>query len=251
MSTLHIFESLSLWRYWMYRARLDFKLRYRGAKLGIIWPILSVVVVVLVIGTVWGVLFNKQDKPGYYLYLFAGYPVWMAISSSVEHGCRAVRKKAAGGVPFFAEICERSVLTFIPFALVLPFVLPASWYIAGPGVATLVFLPLSLALLSGWVVGVICFLIPLVALMPDLRHLINAMMRLAFLATPIIWEVERLGQYQHLIWVNPFYVPLEATRQALTGTGDWQLLAVFALYTMLLLVSGILLLKLRMRKIVR
>lgn len=84
ISSLQLIDSLSLWRYWIFKALLGFKIRYRGTKLKVLWPVLSTLVVVLVIGIVWGVLLEKDDLPAYFLYLITGYSIWTVISGVLE-----------------------------------------------------------------------------------------------------------------------------------------------------------------------
>ena len=51
----------------------------------------------------------------------------------------------------------------------------------------------------------------------DILQIIKAVMRLGFLITPIIWRPERLGEYEYLVWYNPFYSFIEFCRAPLMG----------------------------------
>ena len=51
----------------------------------------------------------------------------------------------------------------------------------------------------------------------DVKQVIHSVMRLAFLLTPIIWRKERLGDYQDLVFLNPFYCYIEICRNGLLG----------------------------------
>lgn len=248
---LKVIESLTLWRYWTYKAVLSFKLRYRGTSLGLVWPVLSTLFVVLVIGTVWGVLLKKDNLVDYYLYLLSGYSIWTVISISVEQGCREVDARNVGGTPFFTIILERSALSLIQFSLVLPLVFMLVIYSDKANLSLFLFVPLVLTLLILWSIGLISIIIFLVSLVPDFKHLINAMMRLSFLATPIIWDVDQLGVYKDYIWFNPFYLPLEASRQVLIGSVDISLMSYFCLYALLLISIGCVLVKAKMSEIVK
>lgn len=250
---LEISKTLSLWRYWMYRAFVNYSLRYRQARLGMVWPILSLMAVVIVIGLVWGVLLNKENHLEYFLYLLCGYPVWGLISGAVEQGCKDASLKTSGGIPTFSIILERVVSVFLPFFYVLPIILIGSIWFNLQNSAFLFLFPFVLLLMVVWTTGVISLLTSLVSIFPDIKHLLSAVMKLAFLATPIIWEVGRLGEYQKYIWFNPFYVPLEAVRSSLSGVSvDGGSIYLYFLGSSVLLFSlGMMFLRIRIDSISR
>ena len=251
MKNLQINHSIKIWRYWLYKASLGFKLKYRNSRLGITWPLLSSLIVVAIIGTVWGIILSKDSMINYYMYLFAGYSVWGILSSTIEHGCNSIGNKLPGGIPFFTVVLEKLVLSLIPFIIIFPILLASNIFLQNFEIASIIYIILCSILVIIWSQGMISFLIALTSLIPDLGHFINAMMRLAFLATPIIWEVERLGENQKYIWFNPFYIPLEAFRKALLGEGDLQLTGYLAIYSLLAWAIGWIMLKARLPELVK
>lgn len=250
-SKLKLIESILLYQYWIYKAQLTFKIKYRNSRLGILWTPLSVFVVVSVIGTVWGVLLAKESMLDYYLYLFTGYSIWVVLAGSVEQGCREVALKTAGGIPFLTVVLERLTLTLFPLLLILPVLIIVLLVFVDFDFFTIVKIISSLFLIIIWSMGLICLLIAITSFAPDLRHFINAMMRLAFLATPIIWDVARLGEFQEYILFNPFYLPLDVTRKALLGMVEMKQVYIFSIYTFLLLMAGLTLLRLRLGELVK
>ena len=249
MEDLKIFDSAKLWRFWTYKAMLSFRLKYRSSFIGIMWPVISLIVVVAVIGTIWSVLLNKEEKVAYYFYLMAGYATWMTIASAVEQGCRQPEGKLFGGLPFLVVVFERAVSSLIPFCMVAPMVLSIFLYSGGFNLLNLGLILWVNLLLIVWIFGVISFLISLISVLPDLKHLIGAFMRLAFLATPIIWEVDRLGQYQKFIYLNPFYLPLESLRSVVLATPNQDAIIYFSAYSLLLILVGFCLLSTMMGRL--
>ena len=243
---MNIIISLKLWRYWLYRANLNYKLKYRKSILGLLWPMLSLVILTGIIGFVWGELLDKDNRTQYYLYILSGYPVWGIVSGSIEQGCRPFRPQI-DGVPFFATVLERAAIVFIPFIYVLPLIVVASLVFHEYQPVHFIYFPATFIVLMFWVVGAISIIITLTSWLSDLEHLISATMRLAFLATPIIWEVERLGEYQLFVWYNPFYMPLEGLRSSLSGLYDSQasLYVLFFCYGLGVLLLGVFLLRFR------
>lgn len=248
---MDILDSLKLWRYWAYRAHLSNILKYRASKLGLIWPILSLLAVTLVIGVIWGILLEKENQFEYFLYLLCGYPAWTILSGTIEQGCRDANTKIFGGIPYFTVILERAVLVFFPFLSMLPIILAALLWYYGYDIAHIAWFPAIFILTIFWVVGSISLLVAVISIVPDLRHFIGALMRLAFLATPIIWETSRLGEYEAYIWLNPFYIPLESIRSSLLGTlfETPYLWLYFMIFAALVFILGVLALKLRINKL--
>lgn len=196
---------------------------------------------VLVLGVVWGVILNKHDTGEYLLYLLVGLPIWQVISGSIDRANQSFNANyAVGGLPLSTVIFERTVSALIPFFMILPVVLVASAYEYSVSIGTGLLFLFSLGCLITWIAGVGFLVSAITTIFPDLRHLLSAIMRLAFLATPIIWDVHRLGEYQQYIWLNPFYLPLGFVRSTLSGVENAGDFIVFApLYALAILFLGI------------
>ncbi len=243
---MDIVKSLKLWRFWIYRSHIMFSLKYRDSRLGLLWPMLSLLAATFILGMVWGILLNKQDRFEYFLYLFSGYPVWTIISGAVGKGCLPHNKVTFAGIPFFTIIFERVMSVHFTFLYTLPVILLVSVSFNGLTASHLIFLPYTVILMTLWAIGLITLCVSVVSIFPDIKHLIEAVMRLAFLATPILWEVSRLGVYEKYIWLNPFYIPLESMRRSLSGIQDGNTVYLsFLIYALGLLAVGMSSIKLR------
>jgi ABC-type polysaccharide/polyol phosphate export permease len=208
-----ITKSATLWRYWVYRAFVRFQLRFRGSRLGLLWPILSVVLVVLILGTLWSKILNRSDGLTYYLYLLCGFPVWQFLAASVREGSEGTAGFSKNSnLPFTSHIFEKISLNAFPLLQIFPIIIIASAAIGYHELKHFLFIPIAVFCLLIWSIGVISGLIVLSTLKPDIKHLINSLMRLSFLATPIVWEPTRLGELIDYIWFNPFFIPLEYMR---------------------------------------
>lgn len=240
LNNLNIKASLSLWRYWTYKAIVAYRLRYKNSKLGIVWPSLSLLTVTIVIGIVWGTLLKKESLFVYSLYVMSGYSVWTLLSGSIEQGCRDFNRKESGGLPLFSQILERFFTLIINFSHLIPILFICIIVSHVGSYSHLALLPGALIAVSFWMVGIISLLVALISVLPDLKYFILSIMRVAFLATPIIWETHRLGAYEKYIWLNPFYIPLESLRFALSGIGgNSDLLWLLPLYAGLCFIIGI------------
>jgi len=135
------------------------------------------------------------------------------------------------------------VANTINFLISLPIVLGMLLVFSDLPMAGLLFLFYGLFLIlitgigCGLTIGIACLFIG------DLRAIINAVMRVAFLLTPVIWQVERLGEYQKFIYWNPFYNYLAICRDGLlTGTVGSKEIYIASSTTIVLVLIGILVL---------
>lgn len=231
---------LCLWRYWLAKAIINYRLVYIDSKLGLLWPNLAVALLVFVLGTVWGILLDMPDIGKYYLYLAAGYPVWLFLSSSVNQGVANIVGFSKGnGLPVSTFLFERLVTVSFRFLNIVPLIILALFLFGDGFSLSMLWFPVALLTIMLWSLGVLMILMSIVAIVADFKHLVNAVMGLAFLATPIIWDVSRLGEYQHYIWLNPFFSPLEFMRYSLTGNIYHQNVIVVAVaYSLLLSIVG-------------
>ncbi len=234
--------SVKLWRYWLFKSYLSFRLSVSGTKLGFLWPNLSLILVVAVLGTIWGVVLKNSLGIHYYLFLLCGYPFWQLISSTVNKSAKGFSQMGAdGALPISYVLFEKIANSAMSLIVVTPLLFFGVFFISQNAFSHLVFFPLALISIFCWCVGISLITAVTVTLLPDIRHLISALMRLSFLATPIIWEPTRLGSYMDFLWFNPFFAPLEMIRYSLSGilyleSVRW----VAPIYSMLVLVVGVL-----------
>jgi ABC-type polysaccharide/polyol phosphate export permease len=66
-------------------AKTDFKKRYYGTSLGILWALINPIFQLIIYYFVFSVFF-KNDVPNFSLYLFSGLILWMFISESNKKG---------------------------------------------------------------------------------------------------------------------------------------------------------------------
>jgi len=210
-------ESLVIWRYWTYRAYLKFRLGYQDSRLGLIWPSLSLSLIVIVLGTVWGIILERGSLSHYLVYLFSGFPVWQAISATVNGANNGVPNRTSNGQPLMILFFERLTGVILSFSTVMPMVFVVMLATKNSPYMHFLFFPFAVLTIFVWALGVFLTLSVIVTLRPDIKQLISALMRVSFLATPVIWEPSRLGEYVNYIWWNPFFAPLELVRYSISG----------------------------------
>jgi len=166
---------LRLWRYWLAKATINYRLVYIDSRLGLLWPNLAVALLVVVLGSVWGILLDKDDMGAYYLYLTAGYPVWLFLSSSVNQGVADIIGFAKGnGLPISTFLFERLVTVSYRFLNIVPLIILALLLFGNGFSFHLLWFPIALLCLILWALGVLMILMSVVSIVADFKHLINA-----------------------------------------------------------------------------
>jgi len=210
------------WRFIFYRSFLVLKTYSNSKFLGLLFSPLLFLVSILAITLVWSKIFGRGND-GYwdfFLYIFIGFSLWELISKTINSGNNCLIKYSHEGMrsndPPLIYLLQEVVSVFFEFIIRLPLMFVILVFIAKgiPILGMSVFvLGLVLIFLSG--IGISMILAPLTLLFNEIRELCGSFLRLTFLLTPIIWKVERLGDFQHYIYFNPFYSYIEVCRRAL------------------------------------
>jgi len=214
--------TLSRVRYLSYRSLLVQRVASRGSVLGLLFEPVLLILSCLVISAVWNQLFGRGGD-GYwvfFIYVYISFVFWNYISALVGGGSSSLIRNSIYGTtnkdPAVMYVFQESLNATVSFLLKLPFLLIVFGLISGfPSFYSLLLFCFGIVLIFltglgfGMVLGVYCLFYT------DLRELTAAVMRVAFLLTPIIWKIERLGEYQNYIYLNPFYSYLSICRDAL------------------------------------
>ncbi|MCG8688239.1 MAG: ABC transporter permease [Desulfobacterales bacterium] len=220
-----LFPSPQRWPYekWLYTAWFRFLVRYRRTLLGPVWLLVGPTLFVVTLGLLFAEI--GSQNPGQFVpHLTVGLITWTLISGFVTGSTTVFHRSRAqilqGGMSLtdivMVDICStfllflhQAVLIVVVFAIV--------------GVDLSLYALLSLAGLALLVVNGIWlthFFGIIGARYRDLDEIVSAIMRIAFLATPIIWmpgESTRGGIMGAFLVFNPFYHYLELIRGPLLG----------------------------------
>jgi len=198
-------------------------LRYRRTLLGYLWTLINPLLMMSVMAVVFSTLF-KADLKTFAVFLFAAMIPWNFFSSVVTQSGTAfinneglIKKIYLPKVIFplsitFALLID-SLLSFLAlFAIILAIGGTLSW--------SLLFLPISFALLFVFALGLGLIMSVATVFFRDLQHVILIAMQGLFFLTPILYKHDALtGNIAWLVGINPvtpfialFRVPLiEAT----------------------------------------
>lgn len=197
-------------------------MNYRRSALGPFWITLSMAVLILTIGMVFGLLFQVPLKT-YLPYLASGIILWSFITSTLGDGCQTYL--AAEGlirqmhIPYSfhtLRVVLRNVF-ILGHNIIL---LPISFILLGnsPSWSMFLFIP-GLLVLAGNLTWMSIILGLLSARFRDMPPIVGSVLTVGFYLTPVMWEASAIpGETAHyLLGLNPFYHLLQIVRLPLLG----------------------------------
>lgn len=182
-------------------------LRYRRTVLGYLWTLVNPLLMMSVMAIVFSTLF-KADLKIFAIFLFAGMIPWNFFSSVVTQSGTAfinneglIKKiylpKAIFPLSIAFALLIDSLLSFVALFLII-------LVIGGTFSWSLLFLPVSFALLFLFALGFGLFMSIATVFFRDLQHVILIAMQGLFFLTPILYKHDALaGNVGWLVGLNP------------------------------------------------
>lgn len=208
------------WRLWLRFGWHDIVARFRRSWIGPIWLTASISVFIGALGFVYSTLF-KVEISEYIPYLAVGVVTWTFISAVAgESGLTFVESEV------YIRQMRRSLMVYamrvvwrnvIVFANQLVVALLVVWVLRDVHWATLplfLFGVLLLVLQALWVTLLVGIL---GARFRDLQPMIQMVLQIIFLVTPIIWPPKLLGTRSWIADYNPVHHCIEIVRAPLMG----------------------------------
>lgn len=215
----------------------DFKTKFAGSYLGIIWAFIQPVITVLV----YWFVFEKGFKPTpinnaagmetpFVLWLIAGMVPWFFFNDALSGGTRALLdysylvKKVVFQIdilPIVKVISSVFVhLFFLAFAVLL-----FALYGYYPDLYTLQILYYSVCLFA-FVLGLSYLTSAVVVFFRDLNQVINIVLQVGVWVTPIMWNIETMDIspiLKNILKLNPLFYIVQGYRDAFIGkTAFWE-----------------------------
>ncbi|PWW00223.1 ABC-2 type transport system permease protein/lipopolysaccharide transport system permease protein [Hoeflea marina] len=201
-----------------------FLLRYRQTALGPLWLLIGPALFIALLGSLYAQI-GSTTSAQFVPFLAIGLITWNLLSGFTTQAATVFQRDRASllqGDMTLGRIAmidvNTNILMFLHQALIIAAVFLIYRVPLGP-YALVSLLGLAIVIING--VWVTMLLGILGARFRDLSEILQAIMRIAFLATPIIWmpgEDGRGGVMGHFLAFNPFYHFLEIVRAPLLGT---------------------------------
>ncbi len=217
-------------------AWLDFKLRFHGSALGILWSFLRPL---LLFGVLY-IVFSKLvrfDIPNYALYLLLGIILWNFFVEATNFALVSIDNKTAllKKVPFPRTIVvfSATITAFISLSFnLIVFLLFFAFSDLTLGVSAIL-LVVYLISLFFIALGTSYFLTALYAKFKDVRTIWEVLLQLGFWLTPIIYTLSIVPQRFHWwIYLNPLTRAVQYSREALIENRVSNLDGIIALLSM-------------------
>ena len=208
------------WRRWFQMGWQDIRKRYRRSVLGPFWLTLSMAVMVIMMGVLFGKLF-RLDLHDFLPFLTLGLLAWGLITGVIMDGCNVfigaegiIKQIKIPHATHVYQVIWRNLIIFAHNIVVYAGV--AIYFGIWPNFYTLMVLPGILIFLvnSIWItllVGIIS------TRFRDVPQIIASLLQVSFFMTPIIWKPELLAKRVILLQGNPFYHFIELIRAPLLG----------------------------------
>lgn len=203
--------------------RREIRGRYKGSWLGVVWTLITPLVMMGAYALVFSVIFRVvTDVPNYPLFVLTGLSFWVVFgdgltsaSTSLIGNANLVKKvRFPRAIVPVAALVSRGVTMLIIVALLIPLNL---WLMPGDRRAMLL-LPLVLVAIAMLMIGFCLAVSVLNVYFRDLEHIISALLLPWFFLTPILftldsfplgadsWAVDLL---KYVNFVTPFVLALQ------------------------------------------
>ena len=212
-------------------AKNDFKTKYAGSYLGIVWAFIQPIVTILVYWFVFSVGLKAgtvSDYP-FVLYLVSGIMPWFFFQDALNGGTNALIeynylvKKVVFKISILPIVKIISALFvhvfFVVFALIL-----CACYGYTPSLYTLQIIYYSICTFL-LVLGLVYATSAIVIFFRDLTQIISIFLQVGVWLTPIMWDINMLSSHPWLIKLfklNPMYYVVTGYRDSMLGhVGIW------------------------------
>jgi len=224
---------------WGYRdllhqlVRRNIEVRYRGTMIGVIWMVVTPLVMLAVYTFVFGVVFKARwtaggfgdSKVAYSLLLFCGMTVFNIFSESVNSSVVIVTnnpnyvKKAVFPLELLPVSAVVSACFFGLIWIVILFI--GILLFIHKLYFTAVCLPLIFIPLILFSCGIAWFVASLGVFIRDLAHMITIVMMVLYFMTPVFYNAEMVpANLRFILFFNPLALTIDSVRKVLTY-GQW------------------------------
>lgn len=194
----------------------DFKQKYKGTVLGMVWSVLSPLMTLFVMRMVFTHFFGR-NTPHYTIYLFSGNIIMSYFRESTRGGMNSLVSNASIftkiNVPKYMFLLSKNVSSVINFMLTLVvyfFFCVVDNIDFGWHMLSLIYPCICLLLLN---VGVGLILSALFVFFRDMRYLYDVFLTLLTYVSAIFYSVDQLPvRIQRMFLLNPVYVYIKYFR---------------------------------------
>src|SRR5262249_24539212 len=201
----------------------DFTAKYRGSMLGVLWAVVTPVLMVTVFVFVFGVVFQSRwgtestPKASFTVTLLVGMMVHGILAEALSRAPSAVLGNPAyvKKVVFPLEILPVVIVAnaLVTAGIGLAIVLIIHLLVSGTFEPTVLLLPLVLAPFVLAVLGLVYFVGSIGVYFRDISHIIGLVTLGSMFLAPIFYPISAVPEaFRHLLYLNPLTFPVEQAR---------------------------------------
>jgi lipopolysaccharide transport system permease protein len=203
--------------------RRELRQKYKGSVLGVLWYLVNPLAIMAAYWLMFSLVLDRDDIADYPLFLLVGITIWVFFSQSLMAAASSLIDQSAlvRKVRFPREVIPASVVTvqFVIFGVLLVLVVPLTVAVRGSLDPALLLLPLLVAALGAFVLGLALAVAILHAYFRDVAPILAAALLPWFFISPIFFrptdfpgldERPLLGDL--LRWANPVAPFIEGVR---------------------------------------
>ncbi len=218
---VEIKKSLNNRDFWIYSAKINTYKRYRRSSIGPWWLTINLLIFALSVGLIWSILWKINLKVYLPFFLF-GMVFWEIVSSTVNKSIsifkmneNLIKTVKIPKLNFNFQVSSIIVINFLHNCLII-IPLGILLNILNSSYAILMLIP-TLLLFSVNVFFLSIIISVLCVKFKDLDMILEHLMRIIFLITPIIWMPEILPEKSIFLKLNFLYPYVEIFRSPLIG----------------------------------
>jgi ABC-type polysaccharide/polyol phosphate export permease len=223
-------EFVQFWPVLQNMVTQELRIRYQRSVLGFLWTLINPILMMFTLTAVFS-QFAGGDWRQYAIYLFAGQVPWALFAGSISECSQCIvanegliRKIYLPKLIFpLAKVLIN--LTTCVFSLVALYLIV--WLLGPRFTSAMVLLPVVIGLFAMFSLGLGLVLAVMNTFFRDTTHLVGVILQAWYFATPIIYELKRMGpRAQAISCYNPAF-PFIRMFQLIIRDGQWPSLTLF------------------------
>lgn len=198
------------------------KLKYRRSYLGIIWSLIEPLLEMIVLTIVFGTLFGNKDKT-FPVYILTGRLLYSFFSQGTKNSLRSIRKNASMikkvYVPKYLYPLSETLFNYVIFLISLVVLVAVSLVLGVYPTKYILTALIPLLLLLVFTFGVGMILATLGVFFRDLEYIWNVGLMLVMYTCAIFYYPERLlkSGFGWILKMNPLYCMIAIFRDSVFG----------------------------------
>jgi lipopolysaccharide transport system permease protein len=244
-----------LWRYrdlFLVLAWRDIAVRYKQTALGVLWAVFQPFVTMIVFTFIFNRIakIESGDSTPYPIFLYVGLLLWQYYSNTLTNASNSMVANAVmiQKIYFPRLIIPATAATTGLVDLAISAVILGGmmiYYGFIPQIMGLLILPVLLASVVMFAMGVGMFLAALNVKYRDVRYAVPFFIQIMMYVTPVIYPVKMLDHHPVIkvlmLWLNPISGVITNSRAGILGQGsvDWEILGISMVVSMVYFFAGL------------